>query len=419
MGPGNGPGFYPPPPGYMPQGQFPPGPGGPGGSALWNNNFGAFPSGPPGSMGPGVPGVPGNPGQINRPGSNAPPAAEQKIVPPGPTAGTASSTNMSIGPASQMPSEPKSLGQGMSQQAKAAPPTPPAETKPSVEEVKSTAASLPATQGPTQAISIPVNPDANTAPIGPKATRPIVPVVPVTKFTPPVSTTSKQGVNEKQATNIGNQVIAMRDATQVAKAAVAAAMSKMEQDTMSVAVPVSSNGPASAMDNLTRKVNEMRVNAARGGPHRGRGRGTRHVAAKVEVPDVDFDFASSNAKFKKEEVLKEAVTNPVIETPSGDENSKPEESPSTIPAYDKKSSFFDNISSESRERTENGGQKPGGREWRGEEQRRNIETFGSPSVDNGYRPGGYRGRNPRGRGRGRGYGSRRGGNMRARENLPA
>ena len=49
------------------------------------------------------------------------------------------------------------------------------------------------------------------------------------------------------------------------------------------------------------------------------------------------------------------------------------------------------------------GRRPGGREWRGEEQKKNFETFGQGSVDNGYR-GGYRGRG-RGRGgmRGRGH----------------
>ncbi|EMT73247.1 hypothetical protein FOC4_g10004613 [Fusarium odoratissimum] len=87
-------------------------------------------------------------------------------------------------------------------------------------------------------------------------------------------------------------------------------------------------------------------------------------------------------------------------------------------AYNKSRSFFDNISSESRERTENGGQKPGGREWRGEEQRKNMETFGQGSVDGAYRN--YRGRG-RGRGRGgRGYGrGGRGGNRPQYQTTPA
>jgi protein LSM14 len=161
--------------------------------------------------------------------------------------------------------------------------------------------------------------------------------------------------------------------------------------------------PTHTVDNLTRKVNEMRVNSSRGGPvnnnsRGGRGRGPR--PAKVEVPDVDFDFATSNAKFNKQDVGKEAtVGSPLSETPNGHEptpevDSEPASS-TNPPAYNKSTSFFDNISSEARERQENQGQKPGGREWRGEEQRKNMETFGQSSVDGGYR-------NHRGRGRGRG-----------------
>jgi protein LSM14 len=133
------------------------------------------------------------------------------------------------------------------------------------------------------------------------------------------------------------------------------------------------------------------------------------------VPDADFDFASSNAKFNKEEVVKEAIAtgSPLGEgTPDGGE-AAPEAvlettpgSGAAPPAYNKSRSFFDNISSEAKDRAESGGQKPGGREWRGEEQRKNMETFGQGSVDGGYR-GGYRGR---GRGRGnRGRGFARGG----------
>jgi protein LSM14 len=177
------------------------------------------------------------------------------------------------------------------------------------------------------------------------------------------------------------------------------------------------------MDNLTKKVNEMRVNAvvSRGGPAgRGRGRGGRPAAAKVEVPDSDFDFAQSNAKFNKQDVVKEAIAgSPLTETPEVTiEGPEPTTTDDVPVAYNKSRSFFDNISSESRERAENGGQKPGGREWRGEEQRKNMETFGQGSVDGGYRN--YRGRG-RGRGRGgRGYGrGGRGGNRPQYHTTPA
>ena len=70
---------------------------------------------------------------------------------------------------------------------------------------------------------------------------------------------------------------------------------------------------------------------------------------------------------------------------------------------------------EAKDRKANNGSRPGGREWRAEEQHRNIETFGQGSVDGGYR--GYRGRG-RGRGgRGRGgYGGRGRGGYRGPRN---
>jgi protein LSM14 len=161
------------------------------------------------------------------------------------------------------------------------------------------------------------------------------------------------------------------------------------------------------MDNLTRKVNEMRVNAnaPRGTANRGRGRGGRGGTARVEVPDSDFDFATANAKFNKADLVKEAIAgSPLAESPSATIDDDAEANPDDVPvAYNKTRSFFDNISSEAKDRADNSGQKPGGREWRGEEQRKNMETFGQGSVDGGYRN--YRGRG-RGRGgpRGRGYG---------------
>ena len=223
--------------------------------------------------------------------------------------------------------------------------------------------------------------------------------------------------NAAKQTNEPVNAATIRDATQAAKAAVAVAMAKLDASAAAAGAgpsqqPQHPNG--NAMDNLTKKVNEMRVNAARNGApaHRGGrgGRGGRPGPGKVEVPDADFDFASSNAKFNKEDVVKEAIAgSPLAEEPNGllDEAAAAQEPPSLPgslpPAYNKQKSFFDNISSEAKDRADNGGQKPGGREWRGEEQRKNMETFGQGSVDGGYR--GHRGRG-RGRGgmRGRGFG---------------
>ena len=197
------------------------------------------------------------------------------------------------------------------------------------------------------------------------------------------------------------------------------------------------------MDNLTNKVNEMRTNDSirsskqpgTGGyaaGHRG-GRGGRggrlhneQQTRKIEVPKTDYDFVTANAKFNKQDLVKEAIaTGSPLEDGQIAEDITTDESAidgtsrhnsETIvvppaPGYNKNSSFFDNISSEAKERADesSGGKRLGGREFRSEEQRKNLETFGQGSVDNSYR-GGYRGRG-RGRGyaaRGRGYATRSG-----------
>lgn len=231
-------------------------------------------------------------------------------------------------------------------------------------------------------------------PTGPRANR-VQPALPLIghahkPFQPPFAV-EKAAQAAQPAVATGPSSV--QDATSAARAAVALAMAQL------------SNPAGNAMDNLTNKVNEMRINAGRGGnANRGRGRGGR--PAKVEVPDADFDFAQSNAKFNKEDVVKEAIAgSPANEAPAVPviEGSEPLEGAIPV-AYNKSKSFFDNISSEARERAENNGQKPGGREWRGEEQRRNMETFGQGSVDGGYRN--YRGRGGRG---GRGNRGSRGG----------
>ncbi len=351
---------------------------------------------------PGVPGgIPGNRQQQ----APLPQTPENKPAPIG--AGVDKQKNAQLAE-----SEPKSLGQAPIQATAAAAnngaaaPAPPVESKPSIEEVKATAASL-ATNG--QAAS--AADDARSIPTGPRMAR-FAPAVPL-----PAALTNKgtpQAVKQNTEQSSAANAAALRDATQAAKAAVAVAMAKLEG---SLAGPAQGHQPSngSAMDNLTKKVNEMRVNAAgTGAPasRGGRGRGGRQ--AKVDVPNSDFDFASSNAKFNKEDIVKEAIAgaSPLPDTPNGSVSDTPEVPSGNPPvAYNKSRSFFDNISSEAKERAENGGQKPGGREWRGEEQRKNMETFGQGSVDGGYR--GYRGRG-RGRG-GRGFGRGRGGYRRNNE----
>jgi protein LSM14 len=247
---------------------------------------------------------------------------------------------------------------------------------------------------------------AKGTPTGPRNHNRVTPVIPLASVASNKASQSayaedKSGHAKATVTAPQNSV---QDATNAARAAVAVAMAQL------------GNSGGNAMDNLTKKVNEMRVNAVanpnpnpnpnvgRGGvQNRGRGRGGRPAGSKVEVPDSDFDFATSNAKFNKGDVVKEAIAgSPLTETaPAGPVEAEPAALTNAGTAYNKTTSFFDNISSEARERAENGGQKPGGREWRGEEQRKNMETFGQGSVDGGYR-------NYRGRGRGRGGGGRGG-----------
>lgn len=203
------------------------------------------------------------------------------------------------------------------------------------------------------------------------------------------------------------------DATAAATAAVAAAMAKLPQPGAQKQ-PGQSDGP---VDGLTQKMNHMRPydnnQTHRGGyqhPRGGRGGArSQQQHKKIEVPQSDYDFQTANAKFNKQDLVKEAIATgvPAAEaeihaaeqaksvepTPNGDASSNP--------GYNRGSSFFDNISSEARDREENT-TRVGGREWRGEEEKRNMETFGQGSVD-GYRS------NYRGRGRGRGFGRGRGG----------
>ena len=190
----------------------------------------------------------------------------------------------------------------------------------------------------------------------------------------------------------------------------------------------------SAIDNLTKKVNEMRTNdnirtsrqpgtggyaaghrGGRGGYRGGRLR-EEQPTKKVEVPKIDYNFAEANAKFNKQDLKEAIATGSPVSSPIDGSNDistqalinggrRESEQSVVIPAapgYNKTSSFFDNISSESKDRDDVAGKRIGGREFRNEEQRKNLETFGQGSVDNGYR-GGFRGRS-----RGRGYRGGRG-----------
>jgi protein LSM14 len=215
----------------------------------------------------------------------------------------------------------------------------------------------------------------------------------------------------------------MEEASRQAKEAVAAAMAKLNsQGTQPKPTPATTS-----VDNLTRKVGEMRtsdghVRGGWGGMRGPRGNfrgGFDQHTRKMEIPKSDYDFESANAKFNKGEMIKEAIAtgSPLTETPESTTNGvdstaaptttngeKRKDSlnkvPSSTEAYNKASSFFDNISSESKDREEERNQ-PRGKVFRNEEIKKNFETFGQGTVDGG----GFRGRGRGGyRGRGRGYG---------------
>ncbi|RAO70409.1 uncharacterized protein BHQ10_006421 [Talaromyces amestolkiae] len=296
-------------------------------------------------------------------------------------------------------------------------PTPPVESKPTVAEVARGPAPV-APQGPATTAPAPQAP-SKLPPNGPKNDRfiPAIPIAnPPVKPTIPLSTAQQGVVAASQST----AQAAITEATRAATAAVAAAMAKLPQ-------PGAKKPNEAGVDDMTKRFNDLKpydnnrtTRGAHHGPRGGRAHGPRggpHVAGKkLELPDADFDFESSNAKFNKQDLVKEAIAtgSPIVEEEK--EPHRPEEvpsSPSAAPsAYNKSSSFFDNISSETRDREENTARP---RERRGEEEKKNIETFGQGSVD-GYR--GYRGRG-RGRGYGRGgynrgYGNRGRGNYRGR-----
>ncbi|KAK4696596.1 protein LSM14, partial [Lecanoromycetidae sp. Uapishka_2] len=325
------------------------------------------------------------------------------------------------------------------------PPPPPKESKPNVNE----ALAPPAPAAPTESPATFASAAAKVAPSAPKSGR-IMPAIPLTspagkprahingasRSIAPAATVAPTNMPVTRSAQAPTKSI--EDASRDARAAVQAAMAKLPG--ASGQQKKQTNGDSVALDNLTNKVNEMRTNdnirtsrqpgtggyaaGHRGG--RGNHRNTRpredQHAKKMEVPTTDYDFAEANAKFNKQDLVKEAIASgdPINSPVDGDTNASAESSINvarrgseqsvTIPAapgYSKSSSFFDNISSEAKDRDD---KKVGGREFRSEEQKKNLETFGQGSVDNGYR-GGYRGRGRgrggyRGRARDSGYSSR-------------
>lgn len=354
----------PPPNWYPPPGQGFGQPGGPGGPFP---PYGGFPPGPPGQFPP--QGPPGQQNQGQKPTPIGPGARQNPPLPPQPESKDA---KKAADPASSVTEKPAAS------QAESQPD--PVETKAASEQPAPNAAS---------------KSDANKSRV-----RPALPLQsPAANKATPQPRQENAPPPSSQAS--GLIPTSLRDATQAASAAVAAAMAKLPG-----AQPTNGN----AVDNLTKKIDGLRTsdpiraprqpgsaghgfNQTRGG-RGGRG-GNRSAPVPKEVPTTDFDFESANAKFNKEDLVKEAIAgSPLTET--APDTASPDENPALT--YNKASSFFDNISSDAKDRAEGNNGPRGGRERRGEEHKKNVETFGQGNVDNGYR-GGYRGR---GRGRGRG-----------------
>ncbi|KAJ2819947.1 hypothetical protein IWW50_005261, partial [Coemansia erecta] len=133
-----------------------------------------------------------------------------------------------------------------------------------------------------------------------------------------------------------------------------------------------------------------RGNGQRRGNYHGRG-GFQN--RRVEVPESDFDFESSNSKLNKDDLAREfAKLNVHV---AGSSDAAPSESVASTAsaavaveadesAYQPKSSFFDNISCETKERIEMQDQGMSHEERRSRvhaERQQNYETFGQVSAE--------------------------------------
>ncbi|RMZ87393.1 hypothetical protein DV736_g5381, partial [Chaetothyriales sp. CBS 134916] len=427
-----------PPPGYAPQSQqFGPGPGYYPAPQPFGRGFGPPPPGPYGPSfnpyGP-PPGYYGPPGQRYPPGPVHFQPPPPPIGPPGPRSGPNQPPSQS---APEQPPAPSQAPQSTSElpvDLKGAPePTKSSTAAPSVAPAApAPTASAPAKADAGPSETKPTDPQppavASTAaasaakgpPAQPKGGK-IAPAIPFTvnqkSFIPPVQPSS-ESTNAAQPVAKAQQSRAEIDAAQAkARQAVAEALAKVNQPTVPAAAPVPT---AVSVDTLAQKITKLGPSPAangtprgRGGPRGGRGfhprgQGGGQYGRKIEIPKSDYDFESANAKFNKDDFIKEA-TSSGLPTVEGSEEPRAAEEPTPaarndispvgpVKAYNKATSFFDNISSEAKQRGE-GDVRAHARQQRGEEFKKNVETFGQGNVD-----GGYRGRGRGGYGRGRQYG---------------
>ncbi|KAI9340705.1 Scd6-like Sm domain-containing protein [Pilaira anomala] len=146
--------------------------------------------------------------------------------------------------------------------------------------------------------------------------------------------------------------------------------------------------------------NNYNNNYRGGGSGGGRGGRYNHqfnnnkTKAEFSIPTSEFDFEAANAKFDKSEIVKK-------DHEEVDDEEEEIEIPAPDEFYDKTSSFFDNISCESKERNEQRQLNEPRRSHFHEERKLNLETFGQATVDQSRYRNNYRGRgNYRGGNRG-------------------
>ncbi|KAL0569732.1 hypothetical protein V5O48_012230 [Marasmius crinis-equi] len=168
---------------------------------------------------------------------------------------------------------------------------------------------------------------------------------------------------------------------------------------------------AASLETVERALGDLRVsNGPRGGAPR---RGNPHVAPKpISVPNTDFDFESSNARFDKRSVAGKGGSDSDVDTnPSDGEEEKDggKGKAKDNSAYNPTKSFFDGLTpgpAETRGGARGGrrGGGPGARNRREEERERNVATFGEPGgvglMGPGAYVGGWGGYGRRGGGRG-------------------
>ncbi|KAL7751889.1 hypothetical protein RI367_002889 [Sorochytrium milnesiophthora] len=175
--------------------------------------------------------------------------------------------------------------------------------------------------------------------------------------------------------------------------------------------------PAAGYDGRRQQHDDQGSRGGQYGSVRGRGgrngqphRQNNGARGGLPIPREAFDFESANAKFHKEDLVEEFKKLQVNAATTEQQNDSAQVfiPPKADKAYDRKTSFFDDISCDTKERmeqAERGFDHQARRTRMHEERNLNVETFGASSVDQGrYRGrGGYRG------GRGGNYRGARGG----------